>query len=95
MTHNENIKNFADISCYLELEAERQEATKSAAFIAHGGQRKPNRFQRKDKGKAARQGGPSTTAPKVNKGANQHKRGKEKYIQSEVLQLQQTGTLHS
>ena len=58
----------------MELEAERQEATKSAAFIAHGGQRKPNRFKRKDKGKATRQGGPSTTAPKVNMGANQHKR---------------------
>uniref|UniRef100_A0A2N9GLJ0 Integrase catalytic domain-containing protein n=1 Tax=Fagus sylvatica TaxID=28930 RepID=A0A2N9GLJ0_FAGSY len=53
---------------------ERQEATKSAALIAHGGQRKPNGFKRKDKGKAARQGGPSTNAPKVNKGANQHKR---------------------
>uniref|UniRef100_A0A2N9F135 CCHC-type domain-containing protein n=1 Tax=Fagus sylvatica TaxID=28930 RepID=A0A2N9F135_FAGSY len=52
----------------------RQEATKSAALIAHGGQRKPNGFKRKDKGKAARQGGPSTNAPKVNKGANQHKR---------------------
>uniref|UniRef100_A0A2N9F7V6 Integrase catalytic domain-containing protein n=1 Tax=Fagus sylvatica TaxID=28930 RepID=A0A2N9F7V6_FAGSY len=74
MTHNENIKNFADISRHVELEAERQEATKSAALIAHGGQRKPNGFKRKDKGKAARQGGPSTNAPKVNKGANQHKR---------------------
>uniref|UniRef100_A0A2N9HPJ0 Integrase catalytic domain-containing protein n=1 Tax=Fagus sylvatica TaxID=28930 RepID=A0A2N9HPJ0_FAGSY len=52
----------------------RQEATKSAALIAHGGQRKPNGFKHKDKGKAARQGGPSTNAPKVNKGANQHKR---------------------
>uniref|UniRef100_A0A2N9FM86 Integrase catalytic domain-containing protein n=1 Tax=Fagus sylvatica TaxID=28930 RepID=A0A2N9FM86_FAGSY len=74
MTHNENIKNFADISRHVELEAERQEATKSAALIAHGGQRKPNGFKHKDKGKAARQGGPSTNAPKVNKGANQHKR---------------------
>uniref|UniRef100_A0A2N9HAG0 Integrase catalytic domain-containing protein n=1 Tax=Fagus sylvatica TaxID=28930 RepID=A0A2N9HAG0_FAGSY len=74
MTHNENIKNFADISRHVELEAERQEATKSAALIAHGGQRKPNGFKRKDKGKAARQGGPSTNAPKVNKdtGATRH-----------------------
>uniref|UniRef100_A0A2N9IG39 Integrase catalytic domain-containing protein n=1 Tax=Fagus sylvatica TaxID=28930 RepID=A0A2N9IG39_FAGSY len=82
MTHNENIKNFADISCHVELEAERQEATKSAALIAHGGQRKPNGFKRKDKGKAVRQGGPSTNAPKVNKGANQHKhkRGAKKNI---------------
>uniref|UniRef100_A0A2N9H4X0 Integrase catalytic domain-containing protein n=1 Tax=Fagus sylvatica TaxID=28930 RepID=A0A2N9H4X0_FAGSY len=74
MTHNENIKNFADISRHVELEAECQEATKSAALIAHGGQCKPNEFKRKDKGKATRQGGPSTNAPKVNKGANQHKR---------------------
>uniref|UniRef100_A0A2N9ER04 Integrase catalytic domain-containing protein n=1 Tax=Fagus sylvatica TaxID=28930 RepID=A0A2N9ER04_FAGSY len=52
----------------------RQEATKFAALIAHGGQRKPNGFKRKDKGKAARQGGPSTSAPKVNKdtGATRH-----------------------
>uniref|UniRef100_A0A2N9GH76 Integrase catalytic domain-containing protein n=1 Tax=Fagus sylvatica TaxID=28930 RepID=A0A2N9GH76_FAGSY len=35
MTHNENIKNFADISRHVELEAERQEVTKSAALIAH------------------------------------------------------------
>uniref|UniRef100_A0A2N9FZX9 Integrase catalytic domain-containing protein n=1 Tax=Fagus sylvatica TaxID=28930 RepID=A0A2N9FZX9_FAGSY len=35
MTHNENIKNFADISRHVELDAERQEATKSAALIAH------------------------------------------------------------
>jgi hypothetical protein len=76
MTHNENIKNFANISHHVELEAERQEATKSAALIAHGGQRKPNGFKRKDKGKAVRQGGPSISAPKVNKGANQHKWGK-------------------
>jgi hypothetical protein len=76
MTHNENIKNFADISRHVKLEAERQEATKFAALIAHGGQRKPNGFKRKDKGKASRQGGPSTSAPKVNKGANKHKRGK-------------------
>uniref|UniRef100_A0A2N9HTH1 Integrase catalytic domain-containing protein n=1 Tax=Fagus sylvatica TaxID=28930 RepID=A0A2N9HTH1_FAGSY len=52
----------------------RQEATKSAALIAHGGQRKPNGFKRKDKGKATRHGGPSTNAPKVKNGANQHKR---------------------
>jgi hypothetical protein len=54
MTHNENIKNFANISPHVELEAERQEATKSAALIAHDGQRKPNWFKSKDKGKAAR-----------------------------------------
>jgi hypothetical protein len=50
--------------------------TKSVALIAHGGQPNPNEFKRKDKGKTAKQGGPSTSAPKVNKGANQHKRDK-------------------
>ena len=44
ITHNENIKNFADISHHVELEVERQEATKSTTFIAHGGQHKPNGF---------------------------------------------------
>ena len=37
MTHNENIKNFVNISRHMELEVERQEATKFAALIAHGG----------------------------------------------------------
>ena len=54
MTHNKNIKNFADISRRVELEAEHQEATKFIALIAHGGQRKPNGFKLKDKGKVAR-----------------------------------------
>ena len=82
MTHNENIKNFTDISHYVELEMERQEVTKSTALIAHGGQRKPNGFKCKEKGKATRQGRPSTNAPKVNKSANQHKckRGAKKNI---------------
>jgi hypothetical protein len=47
MTHNENIKNFANISHHVELDAESQEATKSIALIAHG-------VQSKDKGKAGR-----------------------------------------
>ena len=57
MTHIENIKNFANISHHVELEAECQEATKSAQV----GQT----------------------------------RSKVKYIQSEVLQLQQTRILRS
>ena len=71
MTHNESIKNFADIFRHVELEVECQEATKFATLITHGGQCKPNGFKRKDKGKATRQGGPSISAPKVNEGANQ------------------------
>ena len=54
MTYNENIKNFVDISRHVELEMERQEATKSVALITHSGQHKPNGFKRKNKGKAAR-----------------------------------------
>ena len=39
MTYNGNIKNFADISRHVELEAEAkcQEGTKYATLIAHGG----------------------------------------------------------
>ena len=37
MTHNENIKNFADISRHVEFEAEHQEAIKFVVLIAHGG----------------------------------------------------------
>uniref|UniRef100_A0A2N9EY28 Integrase catalytic domain-containing protein n=1 Tax=Fagus sylvatica TaxID=28930 RepID=A0A2N9EY28_FAGSY len=76
MTHNENIKNFANISRHVELEVEHQKATKSTALIAYGGQCKPNGFKHKDNGKAVKQGEPSTGIPKVNKGANQHKRGR-------------------
>jgi hypothetical protein len=37
MTHNENMKYFANISRHVKLETERQEATKFVALIAHGG----------------------------------------------------------
>ena len=34
MTHSENIKTFDDISCHLELKAERIEANCAVAFVA-------------------------------------------------------------
>lgn len=34
MTHNENIKTFDDISCHLDLEAERVKENKVATFVA-------------------------------------------------------------
>jgi hypothetical protein len=37
MTHNENMKYFANISRHVKLETERQEVTKFVALIAHGG----------------------------------------------------------
>lgn len=40
LTHNESIKNFSDISRHVELEAERQEATRVATLYAQG-ERKP------------------------------------------------------
>uniref|UniRef100_A0A2N9HH17 Integrase catalytic domain-containing protein n=1 Tax=Fagus sylvatica TaxID=28930 RepID=A0A2N9HH17_FAGSY len=82
-TMTEHLRIMSGMICGLKVvgnvltdEQQVQAATKSAALIAHGGQRKPNGFKNKDKGKVARQGGPSTNGPKVNKGANQHKRDK-------------------
>ena len=37
MTHNENMKYFANISRHVKLETECQEVTKFVALIAHGG----------------------------------------------------------
>ena len=54
MTHNENIKNFADISRHVKLEAESQEATKSVALIAHVGS--ANQMGLSAKTKARQQG---------------------------------------
>ncbi|GAV85274.1 UBN2_2 domain-containing protein [Cephalotus follicularis] len=34
LTHNENIKNFADVSRHVELEAKREEATRATVFFA-------------------------------------------------------------
>ena len=54
MTYNGNIKNFANISRHVELEAERHKATKSAALIAHVGS--ANQMGLSAKTKARQQG---------------------------------------
>ncbi|XP_026395085.1 uncharacterized protein LOC113289877 [Papaver somniferum] len=47
LTHNEGIKNFSDISRHVELEAERQEATRVASLYAQG-ERKPQGKHKND-----------------------------------------------
>ncbi|KAG6676456.1 uncharacterized protein LOC122296274 isoform X2 [Carya illinoinensis] len=49
LTHNENIKDFDDVSRHLELEAERLEAAKPnhTAYVANTGSRKASRPKRK------------------------------------------------
>ena len=49
MTHNENIKTFADISCHLELEDECLEAAKpnAHACVAESSSKKSFYFKRK------------------------------------------------
>ncbi|GAV91515.1 UBN2_2 domain-containing protein [Cephalotus follicularis] len=42
LTHNENIKNFADVSRHVELEAEREEAIRATALFTQGGKRHGN-----------------------------------------------------
>ena len=80
MTHNENIKNFSDISRHVELEAERQEATRVSTLFAQGGERKANGPKRNGKGKPNRQGGAGKLAPKANNATKRHrgKRGGKK-----------------
>ncbi|KAL6290046.1 hypothetical protein ACE6H2_007556 [Prunus campanulata] len=64
MTHNENIKNFSDISRHVELESERQEATNATALFAQGGTFKTKGSKRKGKGKTDKQDGANKLAPK-------------------------------
>ncbi|GAV80005.1 UBN2_2 domain-containing protein [Cephalotus follicularis] len=59
LTYNENIKNFADVSHHVELEAESEEATRATAFFAQGGKRHGNWYKRKRKGKSGNKEGPS------------------------------------
>ncbi|GAV61396.1 UBN2_2 domain-containing protein [Cephalotus follicularis] len=51
LTHNENIKNFADVSRHVELEAESEEATRATALFSQRGKRHGNWSKRKNKGK--------------------------------------------
>ena len=51
MTHNDQIKNFHDISRHVELEGEHRVATQSTAFFTQGGSKKGNQFKGKGKTK--------------------------------------------
>ena len=72
LTHNENIKNFADISKHVELEAERQEANRITTLMARtsisGSERRAYGPKRNAKGKQAqKKGGANKLAPKADK----------------------------
>ena len=72
LTHNENINNFKDISCHVELEADRIMANQTAqALLTEANPRKTSGFNRKKgdngapkQGKNSRGGGKSV--PKKN-----------------------------
>ena len=80
MTHNDNIKNFSDISRHVELEAERQEANRSAVLVAQSGRRQGNRPRQNGNGKQNKQAG--ANGPKGKKITKRHrgKRGGKKDI---------------
>ena len=72
LTHNENIKNFPDISKHVELEAERQEANRITALMARtsisGSERRAYGPKRNAKGKQAQKKvGANKLAPKADK----------------------------
>ncbi|GAV73343.1 UBN2_2 domain-containing protein, partial [Cephalotus follicularis] len=59
LTHTENIKNFADVSRHVKLEAEREEAIRAIALFAQRGKRHGNWSKRKKKGTSSRKEGSS------------------------------------
>ncbi|GAV59620.1 UBN2_2 domain-containing protein [Cephalotus follicularis] len=80
LTHYENIKNFADVSHHVELEAEREEATHATAFFAQWGKRHGNWSKRKRKGKSGNKEVPSNHGPRDSRVSKRHrgKRGGKK-----------------
>ncbi|GAV86405.1 UBN2_2 domain-containing protein [Cephalotus follicularis] len=75
LTHNGNIKNFADVSRHVELEAEREEAIRATALFAQGGKRHGHWSKRKNKGKSSTKEGSSSQGPRVGRVSKRH-RGK-------------------
>ena len=65
LTHSENIKTFADISCHLKLEVERMGAHQNTLLVAQSGQRKAFRPKRKGQGRNAK--GAGNLGPKEGK----------------------------
>ncbi|GAV81340.1 UBN2_2 domain-containing protein [Cephalotus follicularis] len=80
LTHNENIKNFADVSRHVELEAEREEVTRATALFAQRGKRHGNWSKRKNKGKLGNKAGPRNQGPRDGRVSKCHrgKRGGKK-----------------
>ena len=74
LTHNENIKDFDDVSRHLELEAERLEAAKPnhTAYVADSGSRKASRPKRKK----SKNGVAAGQIKKVSGTSQRSKRGK-------------------
>ena len=71
LTHSENIKTFADISCHLELEAKRMGVHQNTLLVAQSGQRKAFRPKRKGQGRNAK--GVGNLGPKEGKIAKRQK----------------------
>ena len=85
LTHNENIKNFKDISHHVELEADRIVVNQTAqALLTEANSHKTSEFKRKkgDNGapkQGKNSGGGSKSAPKKNaKHCRRKKRGTNK-----------------
>ncbi|GAV60285.1 UBN2_2 domain-containing protein [Cephalotus follicularis] len=73
LTHNENIKNFANVSRHVELEAEREEPTRATALLAQGGKRHGNWSKRKKKGKSGNKEGSSNQGPRDGRVSKRHR----------------------
>ncbi|GAV90394.1 UBN2_2 domain-containing protein, partial [Cephalotus follicularis] len=80
LTHNENIKNFADVSHHVKLGAEREEATHTTALFSQGGKHHGNWSKRKKKGKSGNKEGSSNQGPRDGRVSKRHrgKRGGKK-----------------
>ncbi|XP_042983166.1 uncharacterized protein LOC122312588 [Carya illinoinensis] len=80
--HNENIKDFDDISCHLELEAELLEVAKlnHTAYVANVGSRKTLRPKRKK----SKNGVAAGQIKKVSRTSQRTKRGKRKKNESKL-----------
>ena len=71
LTYRENIRTFADISCHLELEAERMRAHQNTFLVAQFGQQKA--FRPKCKGQWRNAKGAGNLGPKEGKIAKRQK----------------------
>ncbi|KAM2005005.1 hypothetical protein ACFX15_000240 [Malus domestica] len=90
MMHNDQIKNFHDISRHVELEGERRVATQSTNFFTQGGSKKGNQF--KGKGKTKFEKKDAKLAPNSNKiKAYRGKHGKKDESKSTCFNCKKKG----